>query len=155
MILKKDLDFTGKKVAVIGGGNTAIDSARTAVRLGAKEVVMLYRRTEEDMPADKVEIKDALEEGVKIRTLVNPTDFVGIGGKLNSICIMKQKLGQFDSSGRRKAVPSGETYVEEFDVVPPSPRRRTPSSSRALSSSMGTVWWQTATPRPPRCPVSS
>ena len=120
MILKKDLDFTGKKVAVIGGGNTAIDSARTAVRLGAKEVVMLYRRTEEDMPADKVEIKDALEEGVKIRTLVNPTDFVGIGGKLNSICIMKQKLGQFDSSGRRKAVPSGETYVEEFDVVIPA-----------------------------------
>lgn len=113
-------DFTGKKVAVIGGGNTAIDSARTAVRLGAKEVVMLYRRTEEDMPADKVEIKDALEEGVKIRTLVNPTDFVGIGGKLNSICIMKQKLGQFDSSGRRKAVPSGETYVEEFDVVIPA-----------------------------------
>ena len=120
VILKKDLDFTGKKVAVIGGGNTAIDSARTAVRLGAKEVVMLYRRTEEDMPADKVEIKDALEEGVKIRTLVNPTDFVGIGGKLNSICIMKQKLGQFDSSGRRKAVPSGETYVEEFDVVIPA-----------------------------------
>ena len=80
---------------------------------------MLYRRTEEDMPADKVEIKDALEEGVKIRTLVNPTDFVGIGGKLNSICIMKQKLGQFDSSGRRKAVPSGETYVEEFDIAIP------------------------------------
>ena len=110
----------GGNIAVIGGGNTAIDSARTAVRLGAKEVVMLYRRTEEDMPADKVEIKDALEEGVKIRTLVNPTDFVGIGGKLNSICIMKQKLGQFDSSGRRKAVPSGETYVEEFDVVIPA-----------------------------------
>ena len=81
---------------------------------------MLYRRTEEDMPADKVEIKDALEEGVKIRTLVNPTDFVGIGGKLNSICIMKQKLGQFDSSGRRKAVPSGETYVEEFDIAIPA-----------------------------------
>ncbi|MFQ9859950.1 MAG: FAD-dependent oxidoreductase [Evtepia gabavorous] len=120
VILQRDLDFTGKKVAVIGGGNTAIDSARTAVRLGAREVVMLYRRTEEDMPADKVEIKDALEEGVKIRTLVNPTDFVGIGGKLNSICIMKQKLGQFDSSGRRKAVPSGETYVEEFDIAIPA-----------------------------------
>lgn len=113
-------DFTGKKVAVIGGGNTAIDSARTAVRLGAKEVVILYRRAAEDMPADEVEIRDALEEGVKIRTLVNPTEFVGIGGKLNSICIMKQTLGQFDSSGRRKAVPSGETYVEEFDVAIPA-----------------------------------
>ena len=118
--LKHDLDFTGKRVAVIGGGNTAIDSARTAIRLGASEVVILYRRTIEDMPADKVEIKDAIEEGVKIRTLVNPTDFVGIGGKLNSICIMKQKLGQFDSSGRRKAVASGETYVEEFDVAIPA-----------------------------------
>ena len=114
------MDFTGKRVAVIGGGNTAIDSARTAIRLGASEVVILYRRTIEDMPADKVEIKDAIEEGVKIRTLVNPTDFVGIGGKLNSICIMKQKLGQFDSSGRRKAVASGETYVEEFDVAIPA-----------------------------------
>ena len=70
--LKHDLDFTGKRVAVIGGGNTAIDSARTAIRLGASEVVILYRRTIEDMPADKVEIKDAIEEGVKIRTLVNP-----------------------------------------------------------------------------------
>ena len=110
----------GDKVAVVGGGNTAIDSARTAIRLGASEVVILYRRTIEDMPADKVEIKDAIEEGVKIRTLVNPTDFVGIGGKLNSICIMKQKLGQFDSSGRRKAVASGETYVEEFDVAIPA-----------------------------------
>ena len=109
-----------KHVAVIGGGNTAIDSARTAIRLGASEVVILYRRTIEDMPADKVEIKDAIEEGVKICTLVNPTDFVGIGGKLNSICIMKQKLGQFDSSGRRKAVASGETYVEEFDVAIPA-----------------------------------
>ena len=98
--LDKDLDFTGKKVAVIGGGNTAIDSARTAVRLGAKEVVMLYRRTEEDMPADKVEIRDALEEGVQIRTLVNPTEFIGIGGKLNSICIMKLRPPQGRSQRR-------------------------------------------------------
>ena len=120
VIMKNDLDFTGKKVAVIGGGNTAIDSARTAVRLGAKEVVMLYRRTMEDMPADKIEIRDALEEGVEIRTLVNPTDFIGIGGKLSSICLMKQKLGQFDSSGRRKAVASGESYVEEFDIAIPA-----------------------------------
>lgn len=86
---------------------------------------MLYRRTEEDMPADKVEIKDALEEGVKIRTLVNPTDFVGIGGKLNSICIMKQKLGQFDSSGRRKAVPAERLMwrnsILPFPAISPDP----------------------------------
>ena len=120
VIMKRDLDFTGKKVAVIGGGNTAIDSARTAVRLGAKEVVILYRRAEEDMPADKVEIADAIEEGVTIRTLANPIEFIGTNGQLTSICIMKQKLGQFDSSGRRKASPSGESYVEEFDIAIPA-----------------------------------
>ncbi len=118
--LQNDLDFTGKKVAVIGGGNTAIDSARTAVRLGAEKVSILYRRTREDMPADKVEIKDALEEGVEIRTLLNPVELIGENGKLKSIRIMKQNLGQFDSSGRRKAVSSGESFVEDFDVVIPA-----------------------------------
>ena len=118
--LQNDLDFTGKKVAVIGGGNTAIDSARTAVRLGAEKVTILYRRTREDMPADKVEIKDAIEEGVEIRTLLNPTEFIGENGKLKSIRIMKQNLGQFDSSGRRKAVASGESFVEDFDVAIPA-----------------------------------
>ncbi len=87
------------------------------------------------MPADKVEIKDALEEGVKIRTLVNPTDFVGIGGKLNSICIMKQKLGQFDSSAAVKRSPAEKTSYEEFDIaIPPSPRPLTPSSSKDHSA---------------------
>jgi len=118
--LQNDLDFTGKKVAVIGGGNTAIDSARTAVRLGAEKVSIIYRRTREDMPADKVEIKDALEEGVEIRTLLNPVELIGENGKLKSIRIMKQNLGQFDSSGRRKAVSSGESFVEDFDVVIPA-----------------------------------
>ena len=118
--LQNDLDFKGKKVAVIGGGNTAIDSARTAVRLGAEKVTILYRRTKEDMPADKVEIKDALEEGVEIRTLLNPVEFIGEGGKLKSIRIMKQNLGQYDSSGRRKAVSSGESFVEDFDIAIPA-----------------------------------
>jgi len=115
-----DLDFTGKKVAVIGGGNTAIDSARTAVRLGAKQVVILYRRQREDMPADKEEIKDALEEGVELRTLVNPSEFLGVEGRLHSITIMRQNLGKFDSSGRRRAVSSGNSYSEEFDVAIPA-----------------------------------
>ena len=118
--LRHDLDFTGKKVAVIGGGNTAIDAARTAVRLHAREVVILYRRSEDAMPADKVEIKDAIEEGVQIRTMVNPTEFIGMDGKLTSICIMRQDFGAFDSSGRRKSVPSGDAYVEDFDVAIPA-----------------------------------
>ena len=71
--LKGDIDFTGKKVAVIGGGNTAIDSARTAIRLNAQEVDIIYRREERDMPADDTEIEDAKDEGVEIRTLLNPS----------------------------------------------------------------------------------
>ena len=115
--LKNDLDFTGKRVAIVGGGNTAIDSARTAVRLGAKEVVILYRREQEDMPADKVEIHDAMEEGVKLRTLVNPVELKGEDGKLKSVVLMKQSLGKFDVSGRRTPVPSGKTVTEDFDVL--------------------------------------
>ena len=115
--LHRDLDFTGKKVAVIGGGNTAIDSARTAIRLGAREVVILYRRTLEDMPADKNEIKDAMEEGVKIHTLANPSEFLGVDGKLRYIIVKKQQMGKFDSSGRRRAVSTGETFIEDFDVA--------------------------------------
>ncbi len=115
--LKNDLDFTDKRVAIVGGGNTAIDSARTAVRLGAKEVVILYRREQEDMPADKAEIHDALEEGVKLRTLVNPVELKGEDGKLKSVVLMKQNLGGFDVSGRRTPVPSGRTVTEDFDVL--------------------------------------
>ncbi len=118
--LHNDLDFTGKRVAVVGGSNTAIDSARTAVRLGAKSVEILYRRNLEDMPADKEEIKDAVEEGVVIRTLVNPVEFRGVDGKLTEAVIMKQNLGKFDASGRRVPVPSGETYTEAYDVVIPA-----------------------------------
>lgn len=120
VILKRDLNFTGKRVAVIGGGNTAIDSARTAIRLGAKDVVMFYRRMRDDMPADKVEVEDALEEGAQLRTLSNPAEFIGQNGQLRAIKIAKQTLGGYDSSGRRMAVDSGDSYVEEFDVAIPA-----------------------------------
>lgn len=118
--LKGDLDFKGKKVAVIGGGNTAIDSARTAVRLGACEVQIIYRRTQNDMPADKVEIADALEEGVKLRTLLNPVSFEGNDGRLTDIILAEQKLGSFDSSGRRVCKSSGVTMKEHFDIAIPA-----------------------------------
>ena len=108
----------------------------------------------EDMPADKVEIKDALEEGVKIRTLVNPTDFVGIGGKLNSICIMKQKLGQFDSSVAVKRSPAERPYVEEFDIAIPA-ISQTPDTKfiKGTIQLNGDRAWRTAIPRQPQCPV--
>ncbi|MBQ9828332.1 MAG: FAD-dependent oxidoreductase [Lachnospiraceae bacterium] len=118
--LKGDIDLKGKKVAVVGGGNTAIDSARTAVRLGAAEVQILYRRTEADMPADKVEIADAKEEGVIIRPLNNPRAFIGEDGVLKYIEVEEQTLGGYDRSGRRAAVPTGNVTKEEFDVVIPA-----------------------------------
>ena len=118
--LKGDIDLTGKKIAVIGGGNTAIDSARTAVRLGASEVQIIYRRTRDDMPADKVEIKDALEEGVILRPLLNPASFIGENGVLKCVALEEQTLGDFDKSGRRVSVPTGNITEEAFDVVIPA-----------------------------------
>lgn len=109
----------GSSVAVIGGGNTAIDAARTAVRLGAKEVTILYRRLAEDMPADSREITDAIEEGIKIIPLVAPTKFVG-KSRVEGVECVKMELKEFDSSGRRKpkAVPGSEFVVEADMVIP-------------------------------------
>lgn len=118
--LKGDVDLAGKRVAVIGGGNTAIDSARTALRLGARKVVILYRRGETDMPADRAEIRDAKEEGVELRPLELPVEFLGAQGRLTGIRVEKQALGSFDGSGRRIPVPSGEVYEEAFDAVIPA-----------------------------------
>lgn len=110
----------GERVAVIGGGNTAIDAARTAVRLGAKEVTILYRRTIDDMPADPREIKEAVEEGIKIVPLVAPTRFIG-KDKVKEIECVRMELGQFDSSGRKKpkAIPGSE-FVLKVDMVIPA-----------------------------------
>ena len=94
----------GDRVAVIGGGNTAIDSARTALRLGAKEVTILYRRTRDIMPAAQMEISEAIEEGVVLMELTQPTCFVGRNNRVYQIDCAKMKLGEFDSGGRRKSV---------------------------------------------------
>ena len=91
-------------VAVIGGGNTAIDAARAAVRLGAEKVIILYRRLIEDMPADAREIKDAVEEGIEITPLVAPVEFTG-DDKVRGVKCVRMKLKEFDSTGRRKPKP--------------------------------------------------
>lgn len=110
----------GERVAVIGGGNTAIDAARTAVRLGAKEVTVLYRRLVEDMPADSREIQDAVDEGVKIISLVAPTGFTG-KDKVKEIECIRMELKEFDSSGRRKPKPiSGSEFKLKVDMVIPA-----------------------------------
>lgn len=110
----------GKKVAVIGGGNTAIDAARVAVRQGAEEVTILYRRLEEDMPADAREIRDAVEEGIRIIPLVAPVRILGKKAVEAVECI-KMELGEFDSSGRRKPkeIPGSE-FIFETDMIIPA-----------------------------------
>ena len=105
----------GEKVAICGGGNTAMDACRTAVRLGAKEVYVVYRRTRNEMPADKLEIDEAEEEGVIYKFLTNPISFNGENGKVKSITLQVMELGEPDASGRRRPVPV-EGKTEEIPV---------------------------------------
>lgn len=107
----------GKKVAIIGGGNTAIDCARTAVRLGS-EVTLAYRRTRKEMPAEDYEVDAAEEEGVKFYFLTNPVEnFGNTKGQLTKIKFEKMKLGKPDDSGRRRPEPTGKFFEEKFDTV--------------------------------------
>ncbi len=105
----------GKKVAVCGGGNTAMDACRTAVRLGADEVYVIYRRTRDEMPAEELEIKEAEEEGVIYKFLTNPAEIIGADGKVSSIKLQVMELGEPDASGRRSPVPV-EGKFETLDV---------------------------------------
>jgi len=115
--LGKAKDLSGKRVVVVGGGNTAIDAARTAMRLGASEVHLVYRRTREEMPAQDLEVQEAEEEGLKLHFLVNPTRIVG-NGHVTGIELVRQELGEFDESARRRPVPiEGSEFVLPVDVV--------------------------------------
>lgn len=108
----------GKRVAVIGGGNTAIDAARTSLRLGAEEVSIFYRRTRNEMPAHHTEIDDAIAEGVDVRYLVAPAAVEADGDSLKSIELIKMKLGERDASGRRRPVPvEGSNFKVAADTV--------------------------------------
>ncbi len=110
----------GKRVVVIGGGSTAFDAARTALRLGAEKVTILYRRLIDDMPADKREIQEALEEGIEIRQLVAPIEFIG-NGRVEGVKCVAMELRGFDSSGRRKPRPiEGREFIVEADTVIPA-----------------------------------
>jgi len=108
----------GKQVAVIGGGNSAIDSARTAVRLGAEEVTIYYRRERKDMPAQEAEIKAAEDEGVNIRYLVAPVQIKKKDGKVAGLKLAEMKLGEFDRSGRKKPQPvKGSEFSVKVNTV--------------------------------------
>lgn len=105
------------KVAVIGGGNAAIDAARTLLRLGSENVSIVYRRTKAEMPANPEEIEEAFEEGINFTFLANPVSIKEIDDKL-SLTIQKMELGEPDSSGRRRPVPiEGSEYNDTFDLV--------------------------------------
>lgn len=96
----------GEKVAIVGGGNTAMDACRTAIRLGAKEVYNIYRRTKAEMPAEEIEIIEAEEEGVIFKNLSNPIEVIkGADGQIVKIRLQKMALGEPDASGRRSPVP--------------------------------------------------
>lgn len=108
----------GERVAVCGGGNTAMDACRTAVRLGAKEVYVIYRRTEKEMPAEEIEIKESKEEGVIYKFLTNPIEIKGENGKVKGMELQLMELGGPDASGRRRPVAiEGKTEYIELDSV--------------------------------------
>ena len=111
--------MVSKKVAVIGGGNVAMDSARSSLRLGADEVAVLYRRTEKEMPARREEYENAIEEGIKFIFLVQPIEIIGDeGGYVKGIKVIHNKLGQPDESGRRRPVPiPGSEEILPFDTA--------------------------------------
>ncbi|KUK42061.1 MAG: Molybdopterin oxidoreductase, partial [Thermovirga lienii] len=106
----------GKKVAIIGGGNTAMDAARCSLREGAEKVYVVYRRTREEMPAEDIEIEEAMEEGVEFIFLAAPTAIEG-NSRVESIVCEKMALGAPDASGRRRPIPTGETFTLEVDTV--------------------------------------
>jgi heterodisulfide reductase subunit A-like polyferredoxin len=110
----------GKKVAVIGGGNAAIDAARTAKRLGA-DVTIVYRRTRKEMPADAAEVDAALDEGVALEYLAAPVEILGDGTRVTGMRCIKMELGEPDASGRRRPVPiEGSEYDAAFDMIIPA-----------------------------------
>ncbi|MBN1615331.1 MAG: FAD-dependent oxidoreductase, partial [Deltaproteobacteria bacterium] len=113
--------FLGDRVAVIGGGNVAMDAVRTAVRTGSKDVFILYRRSRAEMPASPEEIEEALEEGVKMEFLVAPVRILGKDGKVTGVECLRMELGEPDASGRRRPIPiEGSEFVVECDAILPA-----------------------------------
>lgn len=109
----------GERVVTVGGGNVAMDSSRTALRLGARESVIVYRRSEAELPARGEEVHHAKEEGIQFQLLTNPIEFLGENGNLKTIRCIKMELGEQDDSGRRRPIPieGSEFEIEATTVV--------------------------------------
>lgn len=119
----KDLstELNGKRVSVIGGGNAALDAARTSLRLGAKEVSIIYRRSRREMPANDWEIEEGEKEGIKIVFLAAPTKIIGKDGKVSGIECQKMELGPPDSTGRRAPIPIPKSeFIIDTDIIIPA-----------------------------------
>ncbi|WP_456387284.1 NAD(P)-dependent oxidoreductase [Desulfolithobacter sp.] len=111
----------GKKVVVVGGGNVAIDVARTALRTGSEDVFILYRRTREEMPASRAEIHHLEEEGVRVEILAAPVKIHAENGRLTGVECIRMELGEPDESGRRRPVPiEGSNFIIEADSIIPA-----------------------------------
>jgi glutamate synthase (NADPH/NADH) small chain len=109
---------TGKNVIVIGGGNVAMDAARSALRIGKSDVRIVYRRTESEIPARVEEYHHAVEEGIKFHWLTNPVEYIGEEGKLKAVKVQHMELGEPDASGRRRPVPIEGAYeIFEADSI--------------------------------------
>jgi NADH-quinone oxidoreductase subunit F len=118
----------GQRVAIVGGGDVAIDAARSAWRLGAKEVHVIYRRQLQDMPAHKEEIEAARNEGIQFHFLANPTKVLG-DGHVSGVVVQRQRLAEFDDSGRRRPRPlEGEEFTLDVDVLVPAIGQTTDTS---------------------------
>ena len=135
-----------KRVAVIGGGNVAMDSARCAQRLGADQVYIIYRRSEAEMPARAEEVENAHEEGIIFKFLTNPVRFLGNGrGWVSAMECIEMELGEPDSSGRRRPIPKeGSEFVMDIDTVVvalgTTPNPLVPSTTEGLETTRwGTV----------------
>jgi len=133
--------FSGKNVAVIGGGNTAMDSVRTSKRLGADRSMIIYRRSIEEMPARVEEVKHAQEEDVEFMTLNSPVEyFAGENGNVNKMTVQKMELGEPDASGRRRPVPiAGSEFDLELNMIIPAIGQATDLSFLGNSSGIETT----------------
>ncbi|MFW6049371.1 MAG: NADPH-dependent glutamate synthase [Candidatus Bipolaricaulota bacterium] len=135
----------GKRVATIGGGNVAMDSARTALRLGAEKSMIVYRRSEDQMPARDEEIEHAKQEGIEFHLLRNPRRFIGEDGNVKKVEVVKMELGEPDSSGRPRPIPiEGSEYVIDADdvimAIGTSPHPLVPRTTSGLKTSdRGTI----------------
>jgi heterodisulfide reductase subunit A2 len=139
----------GKKMGIIGGGNVAIDVARSAVRLGAREVTIFYRRTRQEMPAWEAEIVAAEDEGVKIVYLSAPQQIKGKNGKVTALGVLRMELGEPDESGRRRPIPIvGSEYDVEIDQLVPAIGQKPDLSALEDLAGVRISRWDTAQVNP-------